>query len=109
MERRIVLYILMGLFIISITGCGSIFPTKINTILSNPRDYTGKQVTISGTVEDKFSLVFVKYFVLRDETGTIPVITQRPMPAKGNKIKVTGTVQEAFSLGDQNLVVLIEK
>ena len=109
MERRIVLYTLLGFFITSMAACSSVFPTKINTILSNPRDYADKQVTISGTVEDTFSLVVVKYFVLRDETGTMPVITQRTMPVKGNEIKVTGTVQEAFSLGDQRLVVLIEK
>jgi hypothetical protein len=100
---------LLGLLIITMTACSSFFPTQINKILSNPRDYTDKKVTISGTVEDSFSFVVVKYFTLRDETGEITVVTQKPMPAKGNKIKVTGTVQEAFSLGDQQIVVLIEK
>jgi len=99
----------MSLCIISISACSRIFPVKINTVLENPRDYADKQVTISGTVEETFSLVVVKYFVLRDETGSIPVITQGVMPVRGNEIKVTGTVQDAFSLGDQNLVVLIEK
>ena len=108
MKRRIGLYMFLGLFTITMTACSSLFPTQINKILTNPRDYADKQVTISGTVVDTFSLVIVKYFTLRDETGEMTVVTQRPMPAKGNKIKVTGTVQEAFSLGDQQLVVLIE-
>ncbi len=82
MERRVILYILVSVFI-GMTACSSAFPTKIHTILSNPRDYSNKQVTISGTVEDTFSLVVVKYFVLRDETGTMPVITQQTMPVKG--------------------------
>ena len=109
MERRIIVTVLFGMFISLTTACSSVFPTKIDAILSNPRDYADKQVTISGTVEDTFSLIVVKYFVLRDDTGTIPVISQKPMPAKGKQVKVTGTVQEAFSLGDQNLLVIIEK
>lgn len=108
MERRFIVFMLLGICI-SITACSSVFTTKINDILSNPRDYTDKQVTVSGEVEDAFSLIVVKYFVLKDDTGTIPVISQKPMPAKGKQIKVTGIVQEAFSLGDQNLVVIIEK
>ena len=108
MKRRIILNMLLGMFMIT-TACSSIFPTKISTILSNPREYADKQVTIYGTVEDTFSFIVIKYFVLKDDTGTIPVISQQPMPVKGKQIKVTGTVQEAFSLGDQNLVVIIEK
>src|SRR5690606_35882799 len=47
MERRVILYILVSVFI-GMTACSSAFPTKIHTILSNPRDYSNKQVTISG-------------------------------------------------------------
>ena len=109
MERKILRYMFVTLFILCMTACSSVFPVKINTILENPRDYADKKVTVSGTVEETFSLVVVKYFVLRDDTGSIPVITQGVMPVRGNEIKITGTVQEAFSLGDQHLVVLIEK
>jgi hypothetical protein len=102
--------ILPGFLALALVGCSSIMPaTKIDTILTNPREYADRTVTVSGTVEETFSLVVIKYFVLRDETGTIPVITRRTMPARGNEIRVTGTVQEAFSLGDQRLVVLLEK
>ncbi len=102
--------ILPGFLALALVACSSFMPaTKIDTILTNPREYADKTVTVSGTVEDTFSLVVIKYFVLRDETGTIPVITQRTMPARGNEIRVTGTVQEAFSLGEKHLVVLLEK
>ena len=51
------------LFIVSIS-CG-IGTTKIGDIISHPRDYAGKEVTISGEVTETFSLIFVKYFVVR--------------------------------------------
>lgn len=108
MKRRFGLLIVLGFTLITVTACSSVFPTPIHKILTSPRDYADKQVTISGTVVDVFSIVLLKYFTLNDGTGEMIVVTQRPMPTKGDKIKVRGTVQEAFSLGDQQLLVLIE-
>ncbi len=82
--------------------------TKIGDINSHPRDYAGKEVTISGEVTETFSLFFVKYFVVRDSSGEISVVTDRTLPAKGEKIKVKGSVKEAFSLGTKTALVLME-
>lgn len=82
--------------------------TKIGDINSHPRDYAGKEVTISGEVTETFSLFVVKYFVVRDNSGEISVVTDRPLPAKGQKIKVKGSVKEAFSLGTKTALVLME-
>jgi hypothetical protein len=90
-------------------GCSSLMATPIKKILDNPRDYSGKPVTISGEVTEMFSLFVLKYFVVKDRSGEIVVVTQKPLPAKGSKITVKGTVQEAFSLGDQQLIVIMEK
>ena len=90
------------------TGCGNLFPTKIGDILKNPRDYADKEVTISGEVVDSVSFFFVKSFIVKDKTGEITVITNRPVPGKGANVKVTGTVKEAFSLGTQTLLVIVE-
>lgn len=103
------LYAILGLLIIAMSSCSTLFPTRINRILTNPRNYADKRVTISGTVTDTFSFVVVKYFTVRDDTGEMTVVSQRPLPEKGSTVKVTGTVQEAFSLGDQQLIVLIER
>lgn len=97
-------------FVILITaGCSNLMATPIKKILDNPRDYSGKPVTVSGEVTEKFSFFVLKYFVIKDRTGEIVVVTQKPLPAKGSKITVRGTVQEAFSLGDQQLIVVVEK
>jgi len=90
-------------------GCSSLMATPIKKILDNPRDYSGKTVTVSGEVTELFSLFVIKYFVVKDRSGEIIVMTQKPLPAKGSQITVEGTVQEAFSLGDQQLLVIMEK
>lgn len=83
--------------------------TAIGKINSNPRDYVSKDLIISGSVKERFSLFMVKYFILQDPTGEIYVITDKPLPAVGAKIRVKGQVEEGFSLGDQQYLVFIEK
>jgi hypothetical protein len=99
--------ILLAIIIIAGASCG-IGTTKIGDITGHPRDYAGKEVTVSGEATEVFSFLVVKYFVLRDATGEITVVTDRPLPAKGEKIKVKGVIKEAFSIGDKTSLVLVE-
>jgi hypothetical protein len=96
------------LLLVLLSGCGSMSSTPINKIMENPRVYSGKQVMVSGEVTEIFSLFVIKYFLVRDKTGEIAVITDRPLPRKDVKIKVKGRVEEAFSIGDKQLIVIVE-
>jgi aspartyl/asparaginyl-tRNA synthetase len=104
---RIGLFLLSLLVVVSLSFCG-IGTTKIGDISGHPRDYAGKEVTVSGEVTETFSLFVVRYFILRDATGEITVVTDRPLPAKGEKIKVKGVVKEAVSIGTKTSLVLVE-
>jgi len=90
-------------------SCDSLFTTPINKIFENPRAYAGKTVSVSGEVTQTLSFVFIKYFKVRDGTGEITIVTEKPLPKIGTKIKVKGTVEEAFSIGDKQLLVIKEK
>ena len=96
-------------FFLFLFRCDSLFTTPIHKILADPRDYVGKTVTVSGEVTQVFGLVFIKYFKMRDTTGEITVVTEKPLPKVGAKIKVEGSVKEALSIGDQQVVVIVEK
>ena len=100
-------FFVICLLIIAFVSCG-IGTTKIGDIVGHPRDYADKEVTISGEVTETFSLFVVKYFVVRDNSGEISVVTEKPLPAKGEKIKVKGTVKETFSFGTKTALVLVE-
>ena len=99
--------LLVSLLVVLSLSCG-IGTTKIGDISGHPRDYAGKEVTVSGEVTETFSLFVVRYFILRDATGEITVVTDRPLPAKGEKIKVKGVVKEAVSIGTKTSLVLVE-
>ena len=94
--------------LLALTACDTLFPLPIAKIVQNPRAYEGKEVTVSGTVAETFSLVVLRYFVIKDDTGEITVVTERSLPKKGEQLKVTGKVEEAFSLGDKQLIVIKE-
>jgi aspartyl/asparaginyl-tRNA synthetase len=100
-------FFIICLFSIAVVSCG-IGATKISDIVGHPRDYADKEVTISGEVTETFSLFVVKYFVVRDNSGEISVVTEKPLPVKGEKIKVKGTVKETFSFGTKTALVLVE-
>jgi hypothetical protein len=96
------------LMIFGFASCNSIFPTPITKILQNPHEYAGKNIMISGRVEEIFSLYVIKGFAISDETGEIIVISKRPLPQKGSYIKVYGEVEEAFSLVGPQIIVIVE-
>jgi hypothetical protein len=99
---------LVCVLVIAAVSC-DVRTTRIGDIVSHPRDFAGKEVTISGEVTESFSMIFIKYFMVRDDSGEIAVVTQRTLPAKGEKIKVKGSVKEAFSIGPETALVLVEK
>jgi hypothetical protein len=104
---KILSIVFLGFYVFSFISC-EVGTTKIGDITGHPRDYAGKEVTVSGEVTEVFSLLILRYFTVRDGTGEISVVTDRPLPAKGEKIKVKGIVKEAFSLGPQSTLVLVE-
>lgn len=103
--RTVLAVLMVG---IAVTGCTSIFATPIKKILDNPRDYSGKTVTIEGKVTEVEGLVFLQYFVVKDNTGEITVITRKPLPRKDTEITVRGKVRQAFVIGDRQLIVIVE-
>lgn len=89
-------------------ACSGLLSTRIGDIHASPRQFDGKQVTVKGTVTETVNLLFVKYFVVQDETGEIPVVTERILPAKGETVTISGRVQESFALGDERWIVIVE-
>lgn len=100
--------ILLSVSLLLWTCSEGLFSTPIGKIQAGPRDYDGKAVTVKGTVTDSANLLFMKYFVVKDGTGEIHVVTERIIPRKGEMVTVKGRVQEAFALGDQRLIVIVE-
>ena len=92
-----------------ILGCTGLFTTKIKDILQHPRDFDGRTVTIAGEVKESANILFIKYFIVQDDTGEITVVTNRAVPRQGDKVRVTGRVNQAFAIGDKSVVAIVEE
>jgi hypothetical protein len=96
-----------------LSACGAVplagNAVTIKAINDDPRSYVGKTVLIEGQVINTMSLVLARYFVVDDGTGSMTVITDKPLPGKGQRMRVKGRVSDFFSLGPGNLLVLIEE
>ena len=89
-------------------ACSLSAPMKIKQILDHPSQYDGRDVTIEGEVETSTNVLVFKYFVLRDDTGAIAVITHKAVPTRGERIRVRGRVNQAFALQGKSLTVIMQ-
>ena len=109
--RKIVVVVVLTLLLVGALLYGYIehSATPIVKILNNPREYERSGTTISGEVTDRTSLIFLKYFSLKDDTGQINVITERALPLVGTRLRVRGHAEEAFSIGASQMIVFREE
>ena len=83
--------------------------SQIESILSNPKAYEGKVVTIEGEVTDRTSFFgAIKFYKVRDKTGEIIVVTKSNLPELKSILRVKGKIDQAFPIGDLKLVALLE-
>jgi len=83
--------------------------SQIESILSNPKAYEGKVVTIEGEVTDRTSFFgVIKFYKVRDKTGEIIVVTKRALPELNSILRVKGRIDQAFPIGDLKLVAFLE-
>jgi len=73
--------------------------TTINQILADPSHYRNRDVQVTGTVVDSYSLADRGAYRIADDTAQLWVVSERGVPRKGARVKVTGTIREGFNLG----------
>jgi hypothetical protein len=93
--KRVALLILV-VGAISSAACAS---RTINQVLADPGRYRDKQVKLSGSVVDSYSLIGNGAYQIDDTTGKLWSVSNGGVPRKGARVSVTGTVREGFSLG----------
>lgn len=74
---------------------------KIVDINANPLAWQNKTVRLSGSAKGLYSLPFVNQnaYELDDSTGTLVIITNKPLPSKLEKLIVLGVVKSTFIFG----------
>jgi RPA family protein len=82
---------------------------RVSDILSEPRKYEGKLVHIAGTVTETFSIYRAGYFRVDDGSGSMVVVSTQISPRRGQHIDARGTLEQAYTIGNNQMVVLVEK
>jgi hypothetical protein len=91
-----------------LAGCASVTP--INQLLNDPSRYDGKTVRIKGEVKGAAGGLGVGAYEVKDNTGTLTVVSDRGDPPRtGANIGVKGKFQALLSLGFKSLAVLREE
>lgn len=93
----------------ALVGCGgmmpqpfAIAPTAIAAIEQNPQSYS--TVRLDGTVERHAPFLDGGAYELRDESDSIWVLTDRPLPPVGSQISIKAEIaSESISMGGQSV------
>jgi citrate lyase synthetase len=91
-KKYFIVLIIFGLLVIA-TACSV---QKISDIKTD--DNIGKTVTVSGTVEKVLKVGSISGYILKDDTGSISVSTQK-LPSDGDKLTVKGVLIKDTLIG----------
>jgi membrane protein implicated in regulation of membrane protease activity len=78
------------------TACAA---TRIDRILADPSRFKDRQVRVSGSVVDSYSVTNRGVYRVGDESGQLWVVSDKGVPRKGARVTVQGTIREGFNLG----------
>ena len=99
MNRSIVRRVALLLLVIGAVSSAACASRTINQVLADPGRYRDREVKLSGSVVDSYSLVGNGAYQIEDSTGKLWVVSNGGVPRKGARVSVTGRVREGFSLG----------
>ena len=101
----------MMLAAIELAGCDYL-PfgyTSIKEIMTAPGQFEGKEVRLKGRASGTLNLLGFKAYVLRDDTGEIPVVTAAGLPAENSEVAIKGVVKSAVIVGGSSLGLRVEE
>lgn len=91
-----------------LAGCAS--TTPIGDLLSDASRYNGKTVRIKGEVTRSAGAVVAGAYQVKDDTGTLTVVSDKASPPPENtRIGVKGVFQSLVTLGSRSLAILREE
>ena len=71
-------------------GCMGIGTTPIEELSDNPSTYVGKEVHVTGTVENTMKIGTLSGYTLTDDDGNSVRVSSKALPAEGSKLTVSG-------------------
>jgi len=95
LRDRLAVAVLLAAAAVSLSACA----TSINRVLADPSRYRDREVKLSGTVMDSYSIGSRGVYRIADRSAELWVVSERGVPRKGARVTVTGTIRDGFNLG----------
>jgi hypothetical protein len=106
--RRLAAFAPLAGVLLVLAGCASVTP--IGELLDNPARYDGKTVRVEGEVKESAGGLGLGAYQVRDNTGTLTVVSEKGGPPRsGSKVGVKGRFEALITLGSRSLAVLREE
>jgi hypothetical protein len=106
--RRSAARVSLAAALLLLAGCAGVTP--IGELLDNPARYDGKTVRVEGEVKESAGGLGLGAYQVRDDTGTLTVVSERAGPPRsGSRIGVKGRFEALLTLGARSLAVLREE
>lgn len=101
------IFLLTGIFAISIFSIACPKRVSIADIQANPSRYSNKDIAVAGVVRDSWGMNIPGVlkggaYKIDDGTGTLWILTDQVVPNKGAEIGVQGRIGSGISLGGRN-------
>ena len=89
-----------ALFVAILTLLGSAAcATSINSVLADPSRYRNRDIRLSGSVEESYSVADRGFYRLDDGTGELWIVSEHGVPRNGARGALRGTVRDALNPG----------
>jgi len=99
-------------FSVAYHGCSSLHDLgdqTVKDVITNPRQFTDRQIAVSGVVGNNFAVMGLGYFqLLDDDGGVLTVLSNQGMPMQGKRVTIHGTLHQAYAIGRDQMLVLVE-
>ena len=106
--RRLAAFVPVAGVLLLLAGCAGVTP--IGELLDNPARYDGKTVRVEGEVKESAGGLGLGAYQVRDDTGTLTVVSEKGGPPRtGSKVGVKGRFEALITLGSRSLAVLREE
>ena len=89
----------LTLLALGVVASGACAARSVNQILADPSRYQDREVRVSGTVVESYSLASRGAYRIGDGSGELWVVSDRGVPRQGARITVTGKIRDKFNLG----------
>jgi hypothetical protein len=99
MKLRLCRSVLLAVLSVGALASAACASKTVNQIIADPYKYRDREVQVSGSVVDSYSVANRGAYRIDDGTGQLWVVSQTGVPRETARVTVKGTIREAFNLG----------